>query len=132
MSLIDNRVNLRRRRCEELRQYLAELELLAERLRADAGRLRAAIEGAFAAGDMAAVAPLRERHSKVERSVAAVEGQIGAAGVALAAAEGELRGYEFAHATRAGGMVLPERHQVRGGQRGRSATPLIAAPHRKR
>jgi hypothetical protein len=127
MILIDNLLRLRRRECEEHRRYVAELDLLAERLRADARRLRAEIERLVAAGDPLLAQPLVERHDKVERSVAAIESQMAAAGDALAAAEEELKRHEMAAAQRAGNERLAGRRSRRG--RPRPASP-IAGPGR--
>jgi prefoldin subunit 5 len=101
MSVAENRLNLGRRQCEDLRRQLAGLEALAQRLRADARRLRG--EGRVAgqpvvaearAGDLAE--SLAERHSTLARSVAEIDSQIATVGAALGAAEHELRRYEIA------------------------------------
>src|SRR6266487_5238634 len=92
MTVAENRLSLGRRQCEERRRYLAGLELLAQRLRADERRLRAEIQRAGTAGpapEGSAGQPvvagnfagsLVERHSKLARSVAAVDAQIAEAG----------------------------------------------------
>jgi chromosome segregation ATPase len=125
MSLIENRLQLRRRQCEERRQYLAELERLATRLRADAGRLEDEIERAVALGNRISAPPLTERHAKVERSLAAIEAQLGSAAAALAAAEQELRQYERAFATRAGSARLADRPLARRPRGRLPASPAI-------
>lgn len=114
MRLIDSQLMLCRRQCEERRQYVAELERLATRLRGDCGRLRAQTEEAVSDSDVSAAAALIERHGKVERSLAAIEEQIVAAGAAAAEAEQELRRREQAFATRSPaerrGPALRSRH----------------------
>lgn len=128
MSIHDNLLHRRRRQCAEQRHYLAELELLAQRLRADAGRLRAEIERAVALGDPLSTRPLIERHGAVERSVAAIESQIAAAGDALAAAEQELTRHELAAVRRAGREGLAERRRPRYSRRAPPAAPPAADP----
>lgn len=118
MSLIDNLLRAHRRRCEEGRRYLAELEDLAQRLRADAARLRAAVEAGAAGGDRSAH-PATLRHAKIVRSIAAIETQIGVAAAALAAAEVELQRHELI-AQRDGAA---EPGDPRRGRRGRRPRP---------
>jgi hypothetical protein len=108
MSVLENFVSLRRRQCEEQRRYLAGLESLARRLRADRRHLRVEIDEAAARGGPVAADPLFERHGKLERSVATIEAQIAAARAALAAAEDEVRQHEFARARRLGHAGLAE------------------------
>ena len=48
MSVVENRLHLGRRQCQQWRSYLAGLESLAQRLRADERRLRADIDLAVA------------------------------------------------------------------------------------
>jgi len=100
MNALENRLTLHRRNCDERRRYLAELESLAQRLRADGGRLRSEIELAVTVGDPASTQPLLGRHGQLARSLAAIEGQIAAAAAALATADRELRRREFAAAQR--------------------------------
>jgi len=100
MNSIENRINLHRRHCEERQRYLAELESLAQRLRADGNRLRSEIERAVTVGNPASAHPLLQRHGQLARSLAAIEGQIAAAGDALAVAAFELKRHEFASAHR--------------------------------
>jgi hypothetical protein len=104
MNALTYRLTLHRRHCDERRRYLTELESLARRLRADGGRLRSAIELAVTVGDPASTQPLLERHGKLARSLAAIEGQIAAADEALAAACRELRRQELAATQRAAGQ----------------------------
>jgi flagellar FliJ protein len=103
MNVLENRILLHRRHCEERRRYLAELESLAQRLRADGSRLRAEIDEAVAVGNPASAQPALERHAKLVHSLAAVEGQIAAAGDALAAAGRDLKRLELSAAQRADG-----------------------------
>jgi len=115
MSLVENLLRAHRRQCEEQRRYLAELEELAERLRTDALRLRVAIDDG--AEDRAAVGRVVLRHAKVERSIAAIETQIGAAAAALAVAEAELRQSEHTVAQRGGGAEFADANRRRRGRR---------------
>ena len=123
MRVIENLLRLCRRQCEERRRYLAELELLAQLLGGDAGRLRGEIERTEAAGDPASGAPLIARRIKLERSLAAVQSQIATAGDALAAAEGELKRHALAAAQRAGKTELSARSGARRSRRARPAPP---------
>ena len=102
MNIIEHRITLHRRHCKERRRYLTELESLAQGLRADGSRLRSEIERAIAVGNPASAQPLLQRHGKLARSLAAIEGQIAVAGDALAAADRELKRHELAAAQRAG------------------------------
>ena len=79
MNILESRIILHRRHCEERQRYLAELESLAQRLRTDGSRLRAEIERAVAVGNPASAQPVFERQAKLARSLAAIEGQIAAA-----------------------------------------------------
>jgi hypothetical protein len=106
MSVAQNRLSLGRRQCEERRRYLAGLEALAQRLRADERRLRAELQSAgvdrpapAGGADPSAVAgSLVERHGKLVRSVAEIDAQIAEVGAALGAAEQELKRRELASA----------------------------------
>lgn len=122
MSLVENLLRAQRRQCEEGRRYLAELEDLAQRLRADALRLRAAIgEGT---GDRPAADGVVLRHATIERSIAVIEAQIGVAAAALVVAEAELRQSEHAIAQRGGaGEFAEARMRRRGRRRGPAALP---------
>ncbi len=115
MSLVDNLLRAQRRHCDERRRYLAELEELAERLRTDALRLRAAIDGG--ADDRLVAGRVVLRHAAVERSIAVIETQIGAAAAALAAAEAELSQSEHAVAQRGGGAEFADARRRRRGRR---------------
>jgi len=96
MSVLETLMRRRRRECDERRRYVAELERLGERLRADAEQVCREVAQAGTA------APLAERHAKLERSVAAIDDQITAARAALAAIEQELARHELARARRGG------------------------------
>ena len=104
MSTLEDPLSLRRRQCEERQRYVARLEAVAERLRADERRLRAEIQGAFAdwlapeaaGGKPVCARPLIERHGKLARTLGSVEGQIAAARNALTAAARELKQHELA------------------------------------
>ena len=113
---------LHRRDCEDRRRYAAELEVLAERLRADAGRVRGEIEAAGGRGSTGAE-PLAERCRKLERSVAELDGRVAAARAALIAAEQQLKLYERAVADRAGGAALSDRRLARRARQSRPARP---------
>ena len=126
MSLIDDRLRQSRRECDERRCYRDELEALATRLRADTTRLDAQTEAALVAGNHPAARPLIARRGKVQRSIAAIEEQIGEAGVALAAAEHELKRYETLSAQRDGMAGIT--HRTRRGRRAGSAVSPIAMP----
>jgi hypothetical protein len=122
MSLVENLLRAQRRRCEEQRRYLAELEELAERLRTDAMRLGAAIDDG--AGDRHAPARGVLRRAKVERSIAVIETQMGSAAAALAAAEAQLRQSEHAVAQRGrAGEFAAARRGRRGRRKGAVAAP---------
>jgi hypothetical protein len=119
MNALENRLNLHRRHCEERQRYLAELESLAQRLRADGGRLRSEIEWAVTGGNPASTQPLLERHGKLARSLAAIEGQITAADDALAAAVRELKRHELAVAQHADNAGMSDRRRLSGTSRAR-------------
>lgn len=131
MSLIENVLRAHRRRCEEGRRYLTELEDLARRLRADALRLRASLAAPAAAGDRLAAHPTTLRQAKVERSIAAIEAQIGEAAAALVAAEAELQRYELVVAQRDGGGELGDARPRRRGRRPRPPAPQALEPDRR-
>jgi flagellar FliJ protein len=115
MTALENRLALHRRNCQERRRYLAELESLAERLRADGMRLRSEIELAVSVGNPVSTQPLLKRHGELARSLAAVEGRIEEADVALATAVRELRRQELAAAQRALNAETPSgRRAARG------------------
>jgi flagellar protein FliJ len=83
----------------ERQRYLAELETLAERLRADVERLSVEIEEAGGVDAMPSnprldphfIRPLVDRHEKLLRSVAEVDAQIAEAGAAVASAQQEMK-----------------------------------------
>ena len=125
MNILENRINLRRRHCEERRRLLAELESLAHRLRADGGRLRVEIEKAVAVGNPASAQPLLQRHGTLARSLAAIEGQIAAADDALAAAARDLKRDEFAVAQRAGHPGSGARRRPRPSRARPAASPRV-------
>jgi len=121
MSVLENVLRLHRRECEERRRYAVELGLLAERLRADAMRLRSEMETGGAQGP-AGPEPLAERCHKLERSVADLDGQVTAARAALAAVEEQLKLYERAVTDHAGGAALSDRRLARRTRQARPAT----------
>jgi hypothetical protein len=123
MNILENRIILHRRHCEERQRYLAELESLAQRLRADGGRLRVEIERAVAVGNPACAQPTIERHAKLARSLAAVEGQIVAAGDALAGAARDLKRLELGAAQRADGAGPSDRRRLPRSSRAPRADP---------
>jgi len=125
MNILENRITLHRRHCEERRRYLAELESLAQRLRADGSGLQAEIARAVALGSAESAEPLLQRRDKLGRSLAAIEGQIAAAGDALAAAARELQRHELAAAHRAGNGVATD-----GRRRPRSPRAPFTVPDR--
>ena len=96
MSVLETLMRRCRRECEERRRYVAELERLGERLRADAEGVRRE------AAEAGTAAPLVARSAKLERSVAEIDGQITAARDALAAVEQVLHRHELAWARRGG------------------------------
>ena len=122
MNALENRLNLHRRHCEERQRYLAELESLAQRLRADGGRLRCEIERAVTVGNPASTPPLLERHGKLARTLAAIESQITAADDALAAAVRELKRQELAAAQRADNDATFAARRASRSSRARAAT----------
>lgn len=121
MRLIENVLRVRRRQCEEQRRYVAELEQLAQRLCADALRLRIEIEQDRAANPVARTA-LLERRTTVERSVVAIQHQIGEVRAALAEAMHELQRAELA-STQRGAGGLGDGAPPRRGRRPRSPRP---------
>jgi hypothetical protein len=126
MSVLENRLRLGRRQCQQWRRYLAGLESLAQRLQADERRLRAEIEFAVA-GRPDFTGELIERHSKLARSVAAIDTQINEVGAALGAAEQALKREELATAQRTARAGLTERRRTR---RAPLAGIPIASPDR--
>ena len=109
MSALETLIRLHRWQLDERRRYLAGLDALAARLRADAQRLRdEADEEARAAGlslDAASAYPgfirsLIERRREIERSIAEVDTQVVEASDAVAVAFQEVNRYELAAAHR--------------------------------
>ena len=123
MNILENRIVLHRRHCEERQRYLAELKSLAQRLGADVSRLREEIERAVAVGNPASAQPMLERHAKLARSLAAIEGQIAAAGEALTSAERDLKRLELGAAQRAGGAGPSDGRRVPRSSRVPRAVP---------
>lgn len=86
----------------ERQRYLAELEALGERLRADVERLSMEIEEAGGIDaipsnprlDWQFIRPLVDRHEKLLRSVAEVDAQIVEARAAVASAQQEMKLHE--------------------------------------
>jgi flagellar protein FliJ len=110
MSAVESLVRLHRWQLDELRRQLADLDLLAQKLREEKQRLSeeqnaeqtvaaASIEAATAYGGFAR--HLIERRQKIEQSIASVAQQIVAAREALAASYQEVKRYEIALANRA-------------------------------
>lgn len=104
MKVLENRLRWRHRECAERRSYLAELELLGKQLRADQRRLLDEMAQLGGPDDP----PIIERHRKLERSLAEIDGQIAAARDALAVAEQEVRQQERALAQRKGAAALSD------------------------
>jgi flagellar FliJ protein len=110
MSALETLIRVHRWQLDERRRYLAGLDSLAARLRADAQRLHEeAEEEAGAAGlshEAASAYPayirvLIERRQKLERSIVEVEAQIAEAHEAVSDAYQEVKRYELAAANRA-------------------------------
>jgi flagellar export protein FliJ len=110
MSAIDSLVRLHRWQLDEYRRQLADLDLLAQKLRAEKLRLTeeetteqqvasTSLEAATAYGGFAR--QLIERRDKIEQSIISVEQQIAAAREALAETYQEVKRYEIALANRA-------------------------------
>ena len=134
MSVAKNRINLGRRQCEDLRRYLAGLESLGQRLRADERRLR--VELRLVGQPVVAGTPdgclsesLAERHGKLARSVAEIDAQMAEVGAALGAAEQELKRYELASAQPDANARASERRRARRLPR-QPAAPPIRGPER--
>jgi flagellar export protein FliJ len=110
MSALESLVRLHRWQLDECRRQLADLDLLAKKLRDERLRLgdeQTAEQAAVAASPEAATAyggfarRLIERRRKIEQSIASVEQQTAAAREALAATYQEVKRYETAVANRA-------------------------------
>jgi hypothetical protein len=115
MSVVENLLRAHRRDCEDRRRYAAELAVLAERLRTDAGRVRSEIEAAGGPGS-AGAEPLAERCRKLD-------GRLAAARDAVITAEQQLKLYERAVSDRAGGAALSDRRLARRARLSRSDEP---------
>jgi flagellar protein FliJ len=107
MSIVSNLLRLHRWQLEERRRYLAELESLAGRLRADTVRLTADTNFEPAnsleqdnSGSRVLTRSLVERCNRLEHSIAEIETQIVEARAAVAVAESEVAHYEAAAAPR--------------------------------
>jgi phage shock protein A len=123
MSILENRLHLRRHQYEARRRSLEEFASLAQRLRADGRRLQADIEEAVAVGNPDCAGKLLERHGKLARSLATIEGQIAAAGEALASAARELQRHELAWAKHSSGAGVADRRRVPRSPRAQPAAP---------
>ena len=99
MSVRENLLRLHRWRLQERQDYLVGLESLMERLRTDAGRLQDEVAESERANGRAAnggdpppyLAPLIERRTRIERSMAEIEAQIGEARETVEAAQQEVK-----------------------------------------
>ena len=99
MSVRENLLRLHRWRLQERQDYLAGLESLMERLRADAARLQEEVAESERANGRVAnaddpppyLAPLIERRTRIERSMAEIEAQIGEAREMVEAARQEVK-----------------------------------------
>jgi hypothetical protein len=129
MTVLDNLLRLHRWQLEERQRYLADLESLAERLRADASRLQQeAEEEARAAGisldqpdgerGFLLIRPLLERRRKLERSAVEIEGQVAEARAAVEAAEQEVKLHEVGWSQRS---VIPGGPLTRRARRSQEA-----------
>jgi hypothetical protein len=124
MSTPQDPLSLHRRQCEERQHYVARLKAVAERLRTDERQLRDAIKEAFAdwlapaaaEGKPVCARALIERHGKLARVLASIEGRIAAANATLAVAARELKQRELADLQRAGSAGL-------------SGQPAICSPY---
>ena len=130
MSVAENRLSLGRRQCDERRRYLAGLQSLAQRLRADEQRLQVDIQRAgqpVVAGNVSG--SLVERHSKIAWSVAEIDAQIAEVAAALGVAEQELKRHELASTRHVAGAAVSERRRARRLSRVTARSP-IADPGR--
>lgn len=134
MSVRENLLRLHRWRLQERQDYLAGLESLMERLRADAGRLQEEIGESEAAkghavdgGEAPAyLVPLIERRSKIERSMAEIEAQIAEAHETVEAAQQEVKHAENGAAANAssGPMRVSRRARRERPSRARTEVPF--------
>jgi uncharacterized coiled-coil protein SlyX len=133
MSVRENLLRLHRWRLQERQDYLAGLESLMERLRADAARLQEEVAESERANGRAAygedpppyLAPLIERRSRIERSMAEIEAQIGEARETVEAAQQEVK-----HAENGTGVHGPSgpMRVTRRTRRGRQSRPSTEPP----
>jgi len=133
MSVRENLLRLHRWRLQERQDYLAGLESLMERLRADAARLQEEIGESEAANGPAAnggdppayLAPLIERRTKIERSMAEIEAQIVEAREMVEAAQQEVKHAENGAAASPSGPMRVSRRTRRERQpRTRAESPF--------
>lgn len=106
----------------ERQRYLAELESLAERLRADTERMKDEIDQAGVTDETTRihsvfVRPLIDRRDKLRRSVAEIDAQIADARAAVAAAQQEMKLFEGPLAQR--GFTFDDRRPSRRAPRTR-------------
>jgi len=110
MSALDTLIRVHRWQLDERRRYLAGLDGLASRLRADAERLQEEADAEARAAGLSLqagaayplfIAALIERRNKIERSIAEVDIQIAEAREAVSVAFQEVKRYELAAANRA-------------------------------
>ena len=122
MSALDTLIRVHRWQLDERRRYLAGLDGLATRLRADSQRLQDEAESEARAAGLSLeagaayplfIGPLIERRKQLERSIAEVEAQIAEAHEAVTTAFQEVKRYELAVAnrTREGRERLARRQQ---------------------
>ncbi len=90
MSVMKNLLIAQQRLCEERRRYIADLESLAQRLRADAMRLFAEIDRTGEANSVKGSettvetpSPLMARYGRLEASIAEIDGRLAGAREAL-------------------------------------------------
>jgi len=96
MNARQNFYRLQHWQLAERQRYLAELESLAERLRADVERMNDEIDEAGVADETSRfhsvfIRPLINRRDKLQRSVAEVDTQVGEARAAVAVAQREMK-----------------------------------------
>jgi hypothetical protein len=133
MSVRENLLRLHRWRLQERQDYLAGLESLRERLRADAVRLQEEIGESEAAGGRAVdgggppayLVPLIERRGKIERSMGEIEAQIGEAREMVEAAQQEVKHAENGAAANASAGPVRVSRRAR---RERQSRPRTESP----
>lgn len=135
MSVRENLLRLHRWRLQERQDYLAGLESLMERLRADGARLQEEIAESEAANGHAVIGgdppiylvPLIDRRSKIERSMTEIEAQIAEARDMVEAARQEVKHAEngtFTGTASPGPMRVSRRARRERQSRARVETPL--------